>query len=110
MSGSASFLLPPKGFTRPRTDQLSHRDRLVLSTLQPLVQTAPSRPCYRLIGGTLVQRTVKDVVPQLETNYSGIKDVLEGLVRTYKTKEDEFGSFQREYGIQVRPVSPRAFR
>jgi prefoldin subunit 2 len=74
---------------------------LVLSTLQPLVETHPSRPCYRLIGGILVERTVKDVVPTLETNYSGIKDVLESLVRSYKGKEEDFAGFQREYGISV---------
>lgn len=44
---------------------------------------------------------MKEVVPQLETNYTGIKSVLEGLVKTYKGKEEEFGQFQREYGIQV---------
>lgn len=49
----------------------------------------------------LVQRTVKDVVPALETNYSGIKDVLETLVKTYKGKEEEFASFQREHKIAV---------
>lgn len=74
---------------------------LVLSTLQPLLKTAPTRPCYRLTGGTLVQRTVTDVYPALETNYSGIKEVLDSLVRTYRGKEEEFGGFQREYGIQV---------
>lgn len=75
--------------------------RLVLSTLKPLVETEPSRKCYRLIGGTLVQRTVKDVAPQLETNYAGIKEVLESLVKSYKSKEHDFEEFQREYGIQV---------
>ena len=78
-----------------------HVSRLVLSTLQPLLKTAPTRPCYRLIGGTLVQRTVTDVFPALETNYSGIKEVLDSLVKTYRGKEEEFGGFQREYGIQV---------
>lgn len=77
------------------------RPRLVLQTLKPLVTTSPNRSCYRLIGGTLVKRSVTDVVPALETNYSGIKDVLEGLVRSYKSKETEFGAFQREYGISV---------
>ena len=77
---------------------------LVLSTLQPLLKSAPTRACYRLIGGTLVQRTVSDVYPTLETNYSGIKEVLESLVKTYRGKEDEFGGFQKEYGIQVGDV------
>ncbi|TXT13150.1 hypothetical protein VHUM_01551 [Vanrija humicola] len=74
---------------------------LVLGTLQPLVKTEPERACYRLIGGVLVQRTVKDVAPTLETNYAGIKEVLETLVKTYKTKEDEFGAFQREHKISM---------
>lgn len=75
--------------------------RLVLSTLKPLQTTVPTRPCYRLIGGILVQRTVADVIPALETNYSGIKEVLDGLVRNYKGKEDEFEKFRGEYDIRV---------
>ncbi|KLT41775.1 Prefoldin beta-like protein [Cutaneotrichosporon oleaginosum] len=74
---------------------------LVLNTLQPLTKTEPERACYRLIGGVLVQRTVKDVVPALETNYGGIKEVLETLVKTYKGKEEEFNKFQREHKIQM---------
>ncbi|RSH79910.1 uncharacterized protein EHS24_009578 [Apiotrichum porosum] len=74
---------------------------LVLGTLQPLVSTEPERACYRLIGGVLVERTVKDVVPALETNYSGIKEVLDTLVKTYKGKEEEFGAFQREHNISM---------
>lgn len=67
----------------------------------PLLKTEPTRTCYRQIGGTLVQRTVADVVPTLETNYSGIKEVLDGLVRSYKAKEEEFATFQKDHGIQV---------
>ncbi|ORX35140.1 Prefoldin subunit-domain-containing protein [Kockovaella imperatae] len=74
---------------------------LVLSTLQPLVKTAPTRSCYRLIGGVLVERTVTDVVPALETNYNGIKEVLESLVKNYKGKEEDFVKFQNDYGIQM---------
>ncbi|RXK38435.1 hypothetical protein M231_04344 [Tremella mesenterica] len=79
---------------------------LVLNTLQPLLQTAPERTCYRLIGGVLVQRTVADVIPTLETNYSGIKEVLETLTKSYKNKDEEFVAFQRQYDIQVSPRTP----
>ena len=74
----------------------------MLSTLRPLLKTAPTRKCYRQIGGTLVERTVEDVVPSLETNFSGIKEVPEGLAKSYQSREKEFVSFQKEYGIQVR--------
>jgi prefoldin subunit 2 len=49
----------------------------------------------------LVKRTVTDVVPALETTLSGITEVLESLVKSYKTKEVDFVGFQKEYGIQV---------
>jgi prefoldin subunit 2 len=48
-----------------------------------------------------VKRTVTDVVPALETTLSGITEVLESLVKSYKTKEVDFVGFQKEYGIQV---------
>ena len=72
-----------------------------MNTLQPLLKTAPERTCYRLIGGILVERTVTDVVPALETNFSGIKEVLETLVKNYKGKEEEFVKFQNEHSIGV---------
>jgi hypothetical protein len=46
---------------------------------------------------------VADVVPALETNLSGITEVLESLVKSYKGKETEFVGFQKEYGISVSP-------
>lgn len=88
--------------TLVRSPKLTIPNRsLVLSTLRPLLDSEPDRKCYRQIGGTLVERTVKDVVPTLETNFSGIKEVLEGLAKQYKSREEEFVGFQKEYGIQV---------
>lgn len=60
--------------------------RLVLETLTPL---DGERKCFRLINGVLVERTVSDVVPLLQTNAEGLKKVLEELVKTYKSKENE---------------------
>lgn len=48
---------------------------------------------------------MEDVVPALETNFGGIKEVLESLMKSYKGREEEFGNFQREYGIQVSRVA-----
>lgn len=46
--------------------------RLVLSTLDEALAEEPNRKCFRLIGGVLVERTVKDVVPALQTNRDGV--------------------------------------
>lgn len=38
---------------------------LVIDTLK---EVDPSRKCFRLMGGVLVERTVKEVLPALENN------------------------------------------
>jgi len=75
---------------------------LVLSTLNEALGEEPDRKCFRLIGGVLVERTVKDVVPALQTNRDGIRKVISNLVEQYKSKEQDLDSFKREYNI--RPV------
>ncbi|CAG8483656.1 6380_t:CDS:2 [Diversispora eburnea] len=70
----------------------------VIDTISPL---NGDRKCFRLVGGVLVERTVKDVLPALQTNYEGIKNIMEQLVQSYKKKEDEFVAFQKENNIRV---------
>ncbi|KAG8756097.1 hypothetical protein FRC12_010686 [Ceratobasidium sp. 428] len=78
---------------------------LVLTTLSDPYTNDPDRKCFRMIGGVLVERTVKDVVPSLEMNRNGLKNVLETLVKQYKSKEEDFNAFQREH--KIRAVSQR---
>ena len=95
---------------------------LVLATLNEALDTEPDRKCFRLIGGVLVERTVKDVVPALQTNRDGvcpvpslslilnsrplrydvtqIQKVISNLAEQYKTKEREFDKFKQDYNIR----------
>ena len=57
-----------------------------METLQPL---PGDRKCFRMINGVLTERTVKEVVPILQTNSDGLKKALEELVKQYKLKQDE---------------------
>lgn len=50
---------------------------------------AGDRKCFRLINGVLVERTVDDVKPALQTNAEGLKKVLDDLVKQYKSKQEE---------------------
>ncbi|KAF9172977.1 hypothetical protein BGX21_001560 [Mortierella sp. AD011] len=77
----------------------SDEHTLVVETITPL---DPERKCFRLVGGVLVERTIKEVLPALKTNQEGIKTVTMQLVQKYKSKEDEFMAFQKKYNIQVK--------
>ncbi|TYJ57436.1 hypothetical protein B9479_001752 [Cryptococcus floricola] len=74
---------------------------LVLKTLQPLQSSDPTRTCYRLIGGTLVKRTVTDVVPSLEATHNGIQKALDTLAANYKQKDAEFADWRKVAGVQM---------
>lgn len=43
---------------------------LVIDTLK---EVDPSRKCFRLVGGVLVERTVKEVLPALENNKEQVR-------------------------------------
>ena len=42
-----------------------------------------------MINGVLVEKTVKDVTPALQTNSEGLKKVLEELVKQYKRQQED---------------------
>lgn len=50
--------------------------RLVEKTLEPL---DPDRRAYRLVGGVLVERTVKEVLPSVTTNRENVSQVREEM-------------------------------
>ncbi|KAF9021498.1 Prefoldin beta-like protein [Hymenopellis radicata] len=80
-------------------EQEADEHALVLTTLNEALAKNPDRQCFRLIGGVLVERTVKDVVPALTTNRDGIRQVVANLTEQYKSKEKEFDAFKEHYKI-----------
>ncbi|KAJ1679559.1 Cochaperone prefoldin complex subunit [Spiromyces aspiralis] len=71
---------------------------LVIDTMKPL---NADRKCFRLVNGVLVERTVKEVLPALEANRKGIKDVVEKLLEEYKKKEKAFKELQAKHDVNV---------
>jgi hypothetical protein len=65
--------------------------RLVIDTLEPLPQ---DRTCFRMVNGVLVERTVADVLPTLKTNSDGLKQVLEDMLKQYKSKQSELDNWK----------------
>ncbi|ORY65974.1 prefoldin subunit 2 [Pseudomassariella vexata] len=79
-------------------EQEAEEHKLVLDTLDPL---PGDRKCFRMINGVLVERTVEDVVPALKTNAEGLKQVLEELVKQYKTKQDDLEKWKKKNNVQI---------
>lgn len=65
--------------------------RLVIETLDPLPK---DRKCFRMVNGVLVERTINDVLPALKTNSDGLKQVLEEMLKQYKTKQSELDNWK----------------
>ena len=57
---------------RPVSFTFVRRISLVIDTLTEASKADPDRKCFRLIGGVLVERTVKEVLPALQTNLEGV--------------------------------------
>ncbi|KAB5520321.1 hypothetical protein DKX38_024640 [Salix brachista] len=72
---------------------------LVINAIQPLDQ---SRRCYRMIGGVLVERTVKEVLPAVQRNKEGIVEVIARLNEAAEKKKREIADFEDKYKIRIR--------
>ncbi|KAF5738641.1 prefoldin subunit 2 [Tripterygium wilfordii] len=71
---------------------------LVINAIQPL---DPSRRCYRMIGGVLVERTIKEVLPAVQRNKEGIEEVITRLNEALQRKKKEITDFEAKYKIRI---------
>lgn len=52
--------------------------RLVIETLKEASLTEPTRKAFRLVGGILVERTVGDVLPELQSRHEQVSTIQHG--------------------------------
>lgn len=71
---------------------------LVIDTLK---EVDPSRKCFRLVGGVLVERTVKEVLPALENNKEQISKIIETINTQMQTKGRELTEYREKYNIRL---------
>ncbi|RMZ07156.1 hypothetical protein D0860_05245 [Hortaea werneckii] len=88
---SMTHLLSEKCVREDKVSPANTSVRLVLETLTPL---PGDRKCFRMINGVLVERTVSEVLPALQTNAEGLKKVLEDLVKQYRTKQEDMDKWK----------------
>ncbi|XP_015888170.1 prefoldin subunit 2 [Ziziphus jujuba] len=72
---------------------------LVINAIQPLDQ---SRRCYRMIGGVLVERTIKEVLPAVQRNKEGLEEVISRLNEALEKKKKEIAEFEAKYKIRIK--------
>merc|ERR1712216_883868 len=58
----------------------------------------PDRKAWRLVGGVLVQRTVKDIQPQIAENREKIEGIVQTLTKQLETKSKQVQAFEQKYG------------
>lgn len=78
---------------------------LVIGAIQPL---DPSRRCYRMIGGVLVERTIKEVLPAVQRNKDGLEEVISRLNEVLEKKKKEIAEFEAKYKIRIRKPDSEA--
>jgi len=72
--------------------------KLVIESLSKLES---ERKAFRLIGGVLVERTVGEVLPDVEKNYAGLKELITKLEATLKEKDAERLVYKEKHGIMT---------
>uniref|UniRef100_H3AH57 Prefoldin subunit 2 n=1 Tax=Latimeria chalumnae TaxID=7897 RepID=H3AH57_LATCH len=71
---------------------------LVIDTLK---EVDPNRKCYRMVGGILVERTVKEVLPALENNKEQLGKITESLNSQMQVKGRELNEYREKYNIRL---------
>ena len=72
---------------------------LVIGAIQPL---DPTRRCYRMIGGVLVERTIREVLPAVQRNKEGLEEVIARLNEALEEKKKEIADFELKHKIKIR--------
>ncbi|XP_078276528.1 prefoldin subunit 2 [Rhinoraja longicauda] len=80
---------------------------LVIDTL---AEVDPSRKCYRMVGGVLVERTVKEVLPALENNRQQLVKLIETLNSQIQSKGRELTEYREKYNIRLMSDEDRSAR
>jgi len=69
--------------------------------VETLKKTDPGRKCFRMIGGVMIERTVKEILPDLEEHRSNINEALKTLLSQYQTKSTEMAEYQKKWNVKV---------
>mmetsp|Transcript_100346 Transcript_100346/g.323864 ORF Transcript_100346/g.323864 Transcript_100346/m.323864 type:complete len:140 (-) Transcript_100346:160-579(-) len=67
--------------------------------LKAFEKVEPTRRCFRMVGGVLVERTVAEVSPAVDQNREKIKEAVAQLEQSLKKKTEQRTQFIAKYGL-----------
>lgn len=70
--------------------------------IETLKNVSEERKCFRLIGGILTERKVKDVLPILITNRDKLTEIIEKLNENLAVKGSELNEYKEKHNIRIR--------
>ena len=71
-----------------------------LNVLENIKHLDPSRRCFRSVGGVLVERTVKEVMPAVEMNATNLQKAIDAIKEQTAVKDAEVEALRRKYKIR----------
>mmetsp|Transcript_46827 Transcript_46827/g.100139 ORF Transcript_46827/g.100139 Transcript_46827/m.100139 type:complete len:145 (-) Transcript_46827:49-483(-) len=77
-------------------DQEVNEHALVLKAFE---KVEPTRRCFRMVGGVLVERTVTEVAPAIVSNMEKIKEASVQFTEQVKKKTAQRNQFVEKYGL-----------
>lgn len=79
--------------------EMERRDHdLVIETLK---EVELSRKCFRLVGGVLVERTVKEVLAALQHDVVQLTTVIENMKKQLETTGVELNTYREKHGLRI---------
>mmetsp|Transcript_9322 Transcript_9322/g.20717 ORF Transcript_9322/g.20717 Transcript_9322/m.20717 type:complete len:128 (-) Transcript_9322:219-602(-) len=72
--------------------------RLVEETLTPL---DPDRRAFRLVGGVLVERTVREVLPTVKDVRTNLEELVKSVKERLDVKQKETAAWKAKYNIKT---------
>lgn len=69
--------------------------------IETLKDVDGAKKCFRMIGGVLVERTVADVLPELESNRERLPKAIQALQEQLTKKGQEINDYIETHDIRV---------
>ncbi|XP_014782526.1 prefoldin subunit 2 [Octopus bimaculoides] len=70
--------------------------------IENLTDVDPGKKCFRMLGGVLVERTVKDVLPAIVNNKQQMSKLIETLNKQLESKGTEINKYRETHNLKIR--------